>query len=130
MNRRCRACCQPVTRTQVTCGALAGYRHVGMECTRIPAGIPRTVAGVAVGNRYAGQRLVRDVIRRRAIRRCETTGMAGGALFRHHHLGVVPAAGLPRLGAVAADAVGCGRNMRPGLAGCRGAVVAAGTVGR
>lgn len=130
MNRRRGARCQTVGRTHVASGTLARHRHVGMECARIPARKAGAVASVAVGNRYAGQRFVGNVIRRGALSRRKATGMASGTLLGHHHLGMVPAAGLPGPGAVAGDAVDCRRNVQSRFSGCRGAVVAAGTVGR
>lgn len=128
VNRAGRARSQPISRTHMARGALAGHWHVRVECTWIPAGKACPVAGVTVGDRYPRQRFVGNVVRGGAVSWRKASGMARGTLFGHHHLAMVPATGLPRLGAVAGGAVCSSGDMRAGLA-CRGcSVVAACTI--
>ena len=100
-----------------------------MKLPRIPAGVPALVTAVAVGNRHTTKRLVGNVINRRAIRRRESTGVAGRTLVSYRHLPMVPACRLPSARSVATDAIHTGRNVGGGLASGGAAVVTACTVG-
>ena len=110
-------------------GALRGYRHIGVELARVPAGGAALVAAVAIGNRYTAEGLVRYVVGRGAAHRRESACMAAAALIGNWCLRVVPLGGLPAGDAVATDAVHAGGNVHARLAGGGTAVVATGAVG-
>lgn len=55
MDGRCRPGCEPVTATQVAGGALRRHADIAVKDTRIPAGVARAVACVAVVDRDTGE---------------------------------------------------------------------------
>jgi len=109
--------------------ALAGDGDVGMELSGVPAPVAALVAAVAVGDGYARERLVGNVVGCRSAGRWEATRVAGTALARNRRLAVVPVGWFPPRHVVAADAVCAGRDVGRCLAHGGAAVVAAGAVG-
>lgn len=87
------------------------------------------MATVAIGHRYAAERLVGNVVNGRTIGRWIGAAVAGRALVRHRHLAVIPAGGFPAIRRVAAGAIERRADVAAGFAGGRTSVVAAGAVG-
>jgi len=126
VNSRSGLACNTIRGCQMAGGALGGHRHIPVELSRPPAKVTPFVASVAIADDYPGNRRVGNVVGCLAIRRRIRTGMAGGALVDHRHLGMVPGAGLPhgQGRAVATHTVRCGREVGSVFAGGRGAVMA------
>ena len=69
------------------------------------------MARIAVGNRNTAERLIRNVVGGFAVGWRVGARVTGGTGIGNRLLRVVPFAGLPGAGAVAADAVGSGGNV-------------------
>ena len=86
-----------------------------MEAPGIPRRVTALVTGVAIGNHYSCQCLVRYVVGRLAIRRSIATCVAGRALVCHRHLrrAMAPSGRLPcgQGCGMAANAVNRGRKV-------------------
>ncbi len=75
------------------------------------------------------QRLVRNVIGRRSIRRWIGSTVTGRTLIGNQRLGVIPACRFPSRNAVATGAIGTGWNVNAVLSRGIGTVMATGAVG-
>ena len=114
---------------QMAAGALRAYGYVLMKLARVPAGKSPLVATVAIGDRYAGERRIGNVVGDRPVRWRERSAVAGRALVGNGRLGVIPACGIHARHAVAACAVGRSWDVNSRFSRGPAAVMATCTIG-
>jgi hypothetical protein len=88
------------------------------------------MTSVAIGDCHAGERGIGNMGHRLTISGRVGTTVTGSALVGHRHLRVIPLRGFPDTGAMAADAIDGGWDMRTQLPCSRTSVMATGAVRR